>query len=277
MLGEMVRAACRKRRSLADLARVGGDDGLPGEWVRSPSALTPALQSGWEWNGAQPRQGATELVFPGPVLGQVQGEAARLAGDASGQGEEASPEGLGGCYRFAQTDARCPAGQVMGDGLHGQPGTVGGEASREEMVEPHAVLQVADGILDLGVAAMVGLEVQRVTLAVGDEGVIAVAGKQGKLGAGRGLEPADNEPHRGRVGLALEGDIRGLGHVGGALHPVWDGRPLRLGYGLDDVAQLGVLADGDGEADALLSAGGDDGVGVEPLSARTVSGPAAPA
>ena len=64
--------------------------------------------------------------------------------------------------------------KVVGDGLHGQPGTVGGEASRGEMVEPHAVLQVADGILDLGVAAMVGLEVQRVTLAVGDEGVVAV-------------------------------------------------------------------------------------------------------
>ena len=38
-----------------------------------------------------------------------------------------------------------------------------------------------DGVLDLGVAAMVGLEIQSVALAVGDEGVIAVAGKQSQL------------------------------------------------------------------------------------------------
>ena len=59
----------------------------------------------------------------------------------------------------------------------------------------------ADGVLDLGVATMVGLEVQRVTVSIGDEGVIAVVGKQGKLGAGRGPDPTDNEPHRCGVGL----------------------------------------------------------------------------
>ncbi len=51
------------------------------------------------------------------------------------------------------------------------------------MIEPHAVLQVADGVLDLGVAAMVGLEVQGVPVPVGDEGVIAIGGEQGQLGA----------------------------------------------------------------------------------------------
>ena len=39
---------------------------------------------------------------------------------------------------------------------------IGGEAARGEMVEPDAVLEVADGILDLGVAPMVGLEIQGV-------------------------------------------------------------------------------------------------------------------
>ena len=122
------------------------------------------------------------------------------------------------------------------------------------MVEPDAVLEVANGVLDLGVAAMVGLEVQRVALAVGDEGVVALRSKQRQLGAGRGLDPPYDEPHRRGVGLALEGDIRGLGHVGGAVHPVGDGRPLFLGYGLYEVAQSGVLADGDGEADTLIAA-----------------------
>ena len=41
-----------------------------------------------------------------------------------------------------------------------KPGGVGGEAARGEMVEADAVLQVSDGILNLGVAAMVGLQFQ---------------------------------------------------------------------------------------------------------------------
>ena len=52
-------------------------------------------------------------------------------------------------------DPRRPAGQVVGHRLDGQPGAVGGEAARGEMVQPDAVLEVAYGILDLGVAAMV--------------------------------------------------------------------------------------------------------------------------
>ena len=63
--------------------------------------------SGWEW------QGATELGFPGPALGQMQGEAARRAGEPSGDREEPPPEGLGGHQLLVQTDASCPAGQVM--------------------------------------------------------------------------------------------------------------------------------------------------------------------
>ena len=90
----------------------------------------------------------------------MQSEAARLAGDASGQGEEASSEGLGGYQLLTQTDARGPARQVVGHYLHRQPGSVGGEAPRGEMVQSHAVLEVADGVLDLGVAPMVGLQFQ---------------------------------------------------------------------------------------------------------------------
>ena len=113
------------------------------------------------------------------------------------------------------------------------------------MVQPHAVLEVSDGILDLGVAAMVGLQFQGVPVPVRDKAVIAVVGEERQLGAGRGLHPADDEPHRRGVGLALERRIGGLGHVGGALHPVGDRRPVRLGYGLDEVAQAFMLADGD--------------------------------
>ena len=48
--------------------------------------------------------------------------------------------------------------KVVGDDLDGQPGGVGGEAARGEMVQPHAVLEVSNGILDLGVAAVAGDE-----------------------------------------------------------------------------------------------------------------------
>ena len=69
--------------------------------------------SGREWQGAQPRQGSAELVLPGPALGKMQSEAAGRAGEPSGEGEEASSQGLGGHRRLAQTDARRPAGQQL--------------------------------------------------------------------------------------------------------------------------------------------------------------------
>ena len=101
---------------------------------------------------------ASSRPVPKAVLRWMQCKAARRAGDPSGQGEEPPPEGLGGHHTLAQTDARCPAGDVVGHHLYRQPGGVGGEAARGEMVQPHTVLEVSDGILDLGVAAMVGLQ-----------------------------------------------------------------------------------------------------------------------
>ena len=52
-----------------------------------------------------------------------------------------------------------------------------GKRPEGEMIEPHAVLEVPDGVLDLGVAAVVGLQFQGIPLTVGDEGVIAVGGE----------------------------------------------------------------------------------------------------
>ena len=104
---------------------------------------------------------------------------------------------------------------------------IGSEAARGEMVDSHAVFQVPDGVLFLGVAAVVGLQFQDVAVAVGDEGVIAVAGEERQLGAGRGLDPADDETHRRGIGLAAEWDVFSLGHVSGTLHPVGNGPPVR--------------------------------------------------
>ena len=78
-----------------------------------------------------------------------------------------------------------------------------GKRPEGKMVEPHTVLEIADGVLDLGVAAMVGFQRQGVSRPVGDEGVIAVIGKEGQLRAGSGFHPADDEPHRGMASGSL--------------------------------------------------------------------------
>ena len=132
--------------------------------------------SGREWNGSQPCQGATELGFPGPALWQMQGEAARRSGDRSHQSEDPSSEGLGSHDLLTQADVGRPAGQVMRHDLDREPGGVGGETTRRHVVQPDAVPKVAYGVLDLGVATVVGLKFQHLPIAVGDEGVIAVSG-----------------------------------------------------------------------------------------------------
>lgn len=68
-----------------------------------------------------------------------------------------------------------------------------------------------------------GLQIQGFAVLVGDEGVIAAIGEQGKLRAGGGLDPPHDETYRHGVGLALEGSAFGLGHVGATLHPVGEG------------------------------------------------------
>ena len=77
----------------------------------------------------------------------------------------------------------------VGHHLYRQPGAVGGEAARGEMVQPDAVLEVAYRILDLGVAAVVSLQFQGLPVPVGDEAVIAVGGEESQLRTGRRLHP----------------------------------------------------------------------------------------
>ena len=140
MAGGIRQAVGRKCPSRTELARVGGDVQLT-RW-RVSGRRAP---SGRKWKGSQSRQGATELGFPGPALGKMQSEAARRAGEPSGEGEEASSQGFGGYQLLTQTDARRPASEVMRHHLHRQPGSVGGEAARGEMVQPHAVQRPLPG------------------------------------------------------------------------------------------------------------------------------------
>ena len=104
-------------------------------------AQAQTLLSGWEWNGSQPCQGAAELDFPRPMLGKMQGEAARRAGEPSRQGEEPPPEGLGGHDLLTQTDSRRPAGHVVGHHLYCQPSGIGGEAAGRHVFSPTPYLR----------------------------------------------------------------------------------------------------------------------------------------
>ena len=192
----------------------------------------------------------------------MQSEAARRTCEPSGQGEEPPPHGLGGYDLLSQTEPGRPTVQVIRHHLDRQPGGVGSEAARGEMVQPHAVLEVSNGVLDLGMAAVVRLQFQRLPIPVGDEGVIAVGGEGSQLGTGVGLTRRTMSRTDAASGSLWKG-AGGLRHIGGAVYPVGDGRPVRLGYGFDEMAQAGTLADGDGEADLRLATDGDYGMGVE--------------
>ena len=118
----------------------------------------------------------------GQRRGRCRGQSACRAGDPSGQGKAPSSEGLGGHDLLTQARCGLSSGpRFVRHHLYRQPGAVGGEAARGEMVQPHAVLEVAYRILDLGVTEMIGLQFQRLPVPVGDEAVIAVGGEESQL------------------------------------------------------------------------------------------------
>ena len=105
VLGTLGRARWRgrgrsKRPSRTGLARVCGDVGSVADG-----------SSRRKWQGAQPGQGAAELLLPRRMLRKMQSEAACRADEPSGQGEDPLSEGLGGHDRLAQTEPGRPAGQ----------------------------------------------------------------------------------------------------------------------------------------------------------------------
>ena len=84
---------------------------------------------------------------------------------------------------------------------------VGGEAARGEMVQPDAVLEVAYGILDLGVAAMVGLQFEQLPVPVGDEAMIACIWRRGRVG---NRAPASPGRTMSRTGAASASAWKGV-------------------------------------------------------------------
>src|SRR6266545_1858233 len=191
----------------------------------------------------------------------MQVELAGRAGQPAGQVQVADPQRLGGDEGLAQPDAAGPAGEVVRDDAQGQPGGVGGELAGGQVVEADAVLEVTDHVLDLRVAAVVGLQRKGVPVAVGDKAVVVVVAEQRQLGSRGGPHAAHDQPHH--PPLAAERPVAGLRDVGAVVQPVGDRRPRALGDLADDLVDGLAELDRDRAGHPLLVAGVDDLVGVE--------------
>ncbi len=131
---------------------------------------------------AQLGQRLVETFGPRPSCRQVQRVTASRTGHAPWGSQVAPAQGVGGDEALAQANAADPAGQVVGHDVEPQPGGVGAESTRGEVVEAHPVLEVSDGVFDHGVSTVVGLELEGVAISISDEAVVGVADQQGELG-----------------------------------------------------------------------------------------------
>ncbi len=111
------------------------------------------------------RERPHEGFLPGPARRESQKRASGRTGDAPGQSEESPPDRLGG-EAALPGQLRRLAAQVVSEHLQGQPGGIGAELPRRQMVEAHPVFQITDDVLDLGMAAVIGFKLQSVTLSV---------------------------------------------------------------------------------------------------------------
>ena len=94
--------------------------------------------------------------------------------------------------------------QVVGHRLDGQPGAVGGDAARGEMVQPEPYLRSR---MAFSISAWRRQPpVRQLPVPVRDEAVIAVFGEEGQLGTGRRLHPPDD----GRTGAASASAWKGV-------------------------------------------------------------------
>ena len=85
------------------------------------------------------------------------------------------------------------------------------------MVETHSVFAIPYRVLYLGVAAVIGLEGEMISLPVGDEAMVGVIKERFVLRPRGGPDPSYDQAQRL---AALEGRIGYLGHVGAAIEPV---------------------------------------------------------
>ena len=157
MAGGIRQAVGKKCPSRTDLARVGGDVPLAGG----------SVADGRRQAGSGRARSRARALLNWASQGQRWGRcrvATGRAGEASGEGEEPSSEGLGGHHRLTQTEPRRPASQVMCHHLYGQPDAVGGEVARGVGVCAGAPQYLGQELLDAPVAWVVEERAGRLVL-----------------------------------------------------------------------------------------------------------------
>ena len=108
------------------------------------------------------------------MLGEVEGVDPGGAGDSSGGSQVSASQGVGGDECFVEPETAGPAGQVVGDHVEAKPGGVRSEPPGGEVVETDTVFEVADGVFDDGVAAVIGVKPGGLSGPVRDERVVGV-------------------------------------------------------------------------------------------------------
>ena len=178
-----------KRCSRTELVRVCGDVQLAGWRVSGGRA-----PSGGERQRSESSEGATELGFPGPTLGQMQSEAARRAGEVrpwNRSGDAGSWWSIcSSRMRAFQLGLGCVPSPAPPARRRWRPRPVRGDA-----FNPTPYARMAFSISAWRDGRVPGFP------PLGDAAVIAVGGEEGQLGTGRGFHAPDDEPHRRGVGL----------------------------------------------------------------------------
>ena len=171
----------------------------------------------------------------------------RTVGDPAGQAEEAAADRLRderpGDLESERAD---PSEEVVGDRREHRPGAVRAEVPRWAVRKTRALLHVPDRELHDGVAAVIGIEGDRITDPVGDEGVVAEGREQRGLRVDK-LGAPDDET----VTVA----ISGLGDPGLPALGLVDSDEGLLRDRIDRPLHAGVLRGGDRIANVMAPAG----------------------
>ena len=122
--------------------------------------------------------------------------------EATGQCDELATNGLGDeCSREIEPECADPTHQVVHDRDQHSPGGVRVEVTRGAVFKSRTLLQVPYREFHHGVTTVVGVEGDAVAVSVGDNGVMAIGGKQRGRGVTQ-LRSSNNESVTTVGGLA---------------------------------------------------------------------------
>ncbi len=108
-------------------SQAGPDRFLPMLKPTHRSGDAVSRRSGEQRDRPEPCESSCPADRPRPAGRQVEREPAGRAGEPPGKAEQPPPQRLRRDDPLTQADPGCPAGEVVSDHLHREPGPVGGE------------------------------------------------------------------------------------------------------------------------------------------------------